>query len=385
MQDDNEVRISVLIVDDRAENRFALTAVLETLDSVDIDEASSGADALRLLSRKTYAAVLLDVQMPEMDGYEVADLMRGTKRTRHTPIIFVTARATDVGAEVRGYTVGAVDYLIKPLQPEIVRSKVAVFVDLARHKHELETQRAQLSRYAVELERAKHQLQRGTEELERFATSAAIELSAPLNTVGACLDLVYEAFEGVLDGETMRMVAAGKTAAHDMRTMVDSLLELSRLSAEPLIPERTDMADLAKRMIRAADHEIQAAAAKVVVVEPMVPVVVSRSHVELLYDVLLTNCLQHGGVGVGVRVGSQEEQDETVYYVSDNGPGIPPRLMATLFEPLRRRSTNGTRKGHGLALAPRVMQLHGGRIWARPSPPGGTTICFAFPEAAAPD
>jgi len=127
----------ILMVDDRPENLIALEAVLEDLDR-DLVKANSGEEALKLLLRDRFALVLLDVQMPGMDGFEVAELMRANKSIAKTPIIFVTAISKEDKYKFKGYEVGAVDYLMKPIEPIILTAKVNFFLDLDRQKRELE-------------------------------------------------------------------------------------------------------------------------------------------------------------------------------------------------------------------------------------------------------
>jgi PAS domain S-box-containing protein len=135
--------IKILAVDDIEANLFALEAALD-LPGVELVKASGSVEALELLLHEEFALALLDVQMPEIDGFELAELMRSTERTRHIPIIFLTAVATDERRRFRGFEAGAVDYLLKPLDMQILRSKVTVFVELARQRKELARQRDEL-------------------------------------------------------------------------------------------------------------------------------------------------------------------------------------------------------------------------------------------------
>ncbi|PMB07020.1 hybrid sensor histidine kinase/response regulator, partial [Fischerella thermalis CCMEE 5273] len=124
-----EPKVNVLLVDDHPENLLALEAILDSLGQ-NLVRATSGAEALRNLLNQDFAVILLDVQMPDMDGFETAALIRQRERSRHTPIIFVTAFNTSDNMVFRGYSLGAVDYLFKPIEPEILKSKVAAFIDL---------------------------------------------------------------------------------------------------------------------------------------------------------------------------------------------------------------------------------------------------------------
>ena len=148
-----EQRPKVLVVDDRKENRTAMEAILADLD-VEMLEAASGDDALALVLEHEFAVVLMDVQMPGMDGFETVSLLRQHRRTQHLPVVFVTAISTEGHFVSRGYEVGAVDYLFKPVDPEILRSKVRVFVQLYQMKTLLEEKNAELEQMAHELHEA---------------------------------------------------------------------------------------------------------------------------------------------------------------------------------------------------------------------------------------
>jgi PAS domain S-box-containing protein len=148
-----EPRGSLLLVDDKAENLLALRAILEPLDQELVD-ARSGEDALKALLGRDFAAILLDVQMPDLDGFETAELIKQRERTRHIPIIFLTALSKDEHAVFRGYETGAVDFMLKPFDPDILRSKVSVFIELWRKNEQLKRQEQQLREHALAALRA---------------------------------------------------------------------------------------------------------------------------------------------------------------------------------------------------------------------------------------
>src|SRR5919199_3338702 len=145
-----EPKVNILLVDDHPENLLALEAILNRVDRRLI-RAYSGEEALRCLLSQDFAVILLDVQMPKMDGFETAMLIRNRKRSQHTPIIFLTAFSTSDSLMFKGYSLGAVDYLFKPVEPEILTSKVSVFVDLYNKTAEVKRQAAQLAAVNAEL------------------------------------------------------------------------------------------------------------------------------------------------------------------------------------------------------------------------------------------
>lgn len=162
-------RTKILAVDDRPENLLAIEALLDGPE-VEVVRATSGQDALAKMLEHDFALVLLDVQMPEMDGFEAARLMRGHKNTRHVPIIFATAISKEQKHVFEGYDSGAVDYMFKPLDPDILRSKVAVFLQLYRQRRALELKTRELDNKVCELEEVRRQLERSNAMLERLST-----------------------------------------------------------------------------------------------------------------------------------------------------------------------------------------------------------------------
>ena len=160
----------ILIVDDRPENLLTLESLLDEPD-IDLVRATSGIEALGLTLDHDFALVLLDVQMPGMDGYEVAELMRGNKKTRHIPIIFLTAAFRADVQVFKGYECGAVDYLFKPLDERVFKSKVGVFIELFRHKDALRKKTRELDRKLVELEELQQQLEETNERLRLLSTT----------------------------------------------------------------------------------------------------------------------------------------------------------------------------------------------------------------------
>ena len=186
----------VLLVDDRPDNLLALRAVLEPL-AVDLVEAGSGEEALRHLLAGEFALIVLDVQMPVLDGFETARLIRGRERTRYVPIIFLTAISGEPEHYLRGYQSGAVDYVYKPFEPEILRAKVSVFVELWARGATIEAQRQELAGKLAELDEAHAvlaaqavELERSNAALERFAEVVSVELREPLHTGAGLLDLL---------------------------------------------------------------------------------------------------------------------------------------------------------------------------------------------------
>jgi two-component system cell cycle response regulator len=203
MAQKSKEKVNILIVDDRKENLLALEALLESQD-IKILKAESGNQALGLMLEFDLALVLLDVQMPEMDGFEVAELMRGKEKTRNIPIIFVTAINKEEKYVFKGYEMGAVDYLFKPINPHVLKSKVNVFLELSRRRQELERLINEKNEYILELHQLNKKIQEQQKELLEkeklqsileMAVTISHEFSQPLSVIIGYTDMLLSTME----------------------------------------------------------------------------------------------------------------------------------------------------------------------------------------------
>jgi two-component system sensor histidine kinase/response regulator len=351
----------ILIVDDNAENLVALEALLRR-DGAQLLIARSGAEALELLLVHDFALALLDVQMPGMDGFELAELMRGAARTRSVPIMFITAGASDPRRVFKGYEIGAVDFLVKPLDPYILRSKVDVFLELAAQRRQV-TEALRLN--------------------ELFVGILGHDLRNPLGAmiIGA------EILTGQLTDEKhlrtlQRMTAAGRR----MAAMIEQLLDLTRArlgggldflrSSQPL-----DVRELIQRTLDElrANHP-----GRELVFEATSDCTTTGDPERLLqmFSNLVANALTHGDPAGAVCVRLVGNSREIVVEVKNQGV-IPPERVATLFEPFRRKPRDGSRSGGlglGLFISQQIAIAHGGDIAVRSSADAGTTVTVRLPR-----
>src|SRR5215213_5439618 len=247
--------VNILLVDDQPANLIALEAMLQGLGQ-NLIKAGSGREALKWLLSNDVAVVLLDVKMPDMDGFETATLIRQRDKSRHTPIIFLTAADKSQEQAVRGYAVGAVDYLVKPVVPEFVRSKVAVFVELAK-KSELLRRQAELLQAseleARELAEAQAELVRDLEhknrELESFSYAVSHDLRAPLRRIDSFSRAVLESQGDRLDGAGQKFLARVREASQQMSQLIDDVLHLSRVTRAELRENALDLSELVAAMV----------------------------------------------------------------------------------------------------------------------------------------
>jgi CheY-like chemotaxis protein len=243
--------VNILLVDDRVPNLVALEAMLDPLGQ-NVVQARSGREALKWLLTHDAAVILLDVAMPEMDGFETAALIRERDRSRHVPIIFLTAAAQYQTEAVRGYALGAVDYLLKPVVPEFVRSKVTVFVELAKQRAQLARQ-AELLRIgeqaARELAEARaglvRDLQFKNRELESFSYAVSHDLRAPLRRIDGFARALEEHQAGRLDAKGSRHLARIQESTAQMLHLIDDVLHLSRVTCAEMRLRELDLSAVA--------------------------------------------------------------------------------------------------------------------------------------------
>jgi signal transduction histidine kinase len=358
----NTEPLKVLIVDDTPENLIALEALLRRTD-IQVISARSGAEALEQCLVHEFVLALLDVQMPEMDGFELAEFMRGSERTKHVPIVFVTAAARDQQRVFRGYESGAVDFLYKPLDPQILTSKVNVFIDLAR-------QRRQLAE-ALKLN-------------EMFVGILGHDLRNPLS---ALLNGVQLLSETGADERQLRTLQRMRNAGERMQTMIKDLLDLThaRLGSGLGLARTREQVDVHSVLERTID-ELRVVHRRDVLLEGAHSCVTTGDPERLLqlFSNLLGNAIVHGKAGTPVTARIARCEPEVVVEVHNEGV-IPTDVRTTLFEPFRRGQPAGGGKrpdglGLGLFIAKQIAHAHGGDIHVASDEPIGTVFTVRLPQ-----
>ena len=375
----------VLIVDDQPDMLVAMEAMLEGVSPL-IVTAGSGREALKHLLDRDFAVILLDVKMPEMDGFETAALIRERDRSRGTPIIFLTGVDRSATMAMRGYAVGAVDYLVKPIVPEFVRSKVSVFVDLARKNAQL-VQQADRLRIREEEARALaaeqqvliRELEHKNRELESFSYAVSHDLRAPLRRVDGFARALTD--RGSADPTSERFLGNIRESIQQMGQLIDDVLHLSRVTSAEMRSQEVDLsalADLAITQLREADPTRQVTAR----VRPGVVVTGDGRLLRIALENLLQNAWKFTGKRetAVIEFGAGQRDGEQAYYVKDNGVGFDMGYAGRLFGPFQRlhRAAEFPGSGIGLATAQRVIHRHGGRIWAEARPGEGATFLFTL-------
>lgn len=411
---DAGAKINILLVDDKPENLLALEATLAGLGH-NLVKASSGKEALRHVLQQEFAVILLDVQMPEMDGFETAAMIRARNHSAHTPIVFLTAMGRTEMDVFKGYSVGAVDYIIKPFVPEILCSKVSVFVDLFR-------MREQMRQQAEALAVTNRELAAANAELDAFSSSASHDLRAPLRHIAQYAEALREECASQLDANGRHYLERIDAAIRRMSELIEDLLKLARVTRAEMHRESVDLIGLAGEIAAELKHSQPDRQVEFVIA----PGVTANGDSRLLRTVLenlLGNAwkftskrdmarIEFGNLAIsdfGMRNaewGKQEAAGSTpslsppptagegqgggqsaienlkseIYFVRDNGAGFDPSLAKKLFAPFQRLHSTAEFPGTGIGLATvqRIIHRHGGQVWAEGEVGLGATFYFTL-------
>ena len=408
----NDDPVKILLVDDRPENLLALEAILEPLGQILI-RADSGPDALRCVLESEFAMILLDVQMPGMNGFEVAEIIKSRERSRTIPIIFLSAISKEDAYVFKGYSMGAVDYVFKPFNPDVLRSKVSVFVDLFRKQRELQEQAellreaekreldlehrtsmleaearsaAKLTQMNEELHRRQVALEQAMGARNRFYASMSHELRTPINAVIGYSTLMLDNIYGPLNAKQKEGLQRTLKAARHLLELVNDVLDLSKieagkieLSLQPVMfPSLIE--DLFVTVRPLADEygstlslEMESAPFNVVS-DP-------RRVRQVLLN-LLSNAIKFGE-GKPIRVTCKQTDDHGVdIAVIDQGVGIAQEDTSRIFEEFVQVSESkqpGT--GLGLPISRRLAQLLDGSLTVSSTPGEGSTFRLILPPS----
>jgi len=403
--------VKILMVDDRAENLFALEVILSNENYVCV-KAGSGAEALKILRREhDFALILMDVQMPVMDGFETVELIRQIEKFKHVPIIFLTASMDTTVHIFKGYHAGAVDYMIKPLSPEILKAKVAVFVELFKKTHELLVQKEQIKKLNETLEQKvierTSQLEITNKELkeakdiaetttriaedavkakQQFLSNMSHEIRTPMNAIIGFTKVVMKT---ALSAKQKEYITAIKMSGDSLIVLINDILDLAKVDAGKMTFEKTPfkmalslsamlhifettMLENNLELIKEYDNRIP----EVLIGDPV------RLHQIILN--LVSNAIKFtykGKITVSVRLLSEDEENVTLEFaVTDTGIGIQETKMEMIFDNFQQ-ATCGTSRlfggtGLGLAIVKQLVESQGGSIRVKSKLDEGSTFSF---------
>ncbi|WP_343730493.1 hybrid sensor histidine kinase/response regulator [Duganella sp.] len=390
MQDASPTKL--LLVDDLPENLQALEALVRG-EGRQVFQAGSGEEALALLLQHDFAMAFLDVQMPGMDGFELAELMRGTEKTRQIPIVFVTAAGKELNYSFKGYEAGAVDVLYKPLDPRAVKGKVQVFVALYEQREAMRRQVEALEAARKEQEATQAKLQHALVMRDEFMSMVSHEMRTPLNTLYLETQLRKMQLErgnmaAFGPDQLQRMVARDDRQIQSIIRLIDDMLDVSRIRSGKLSlrPGWVELSGLLRRVVQ--DLTPQAATAGTsITLDAATPVSGwwDEFRIEQIVVNLLTNALRYG-CQKPVQVTLTVEQDWARVDVRDCGSGIPPDKQDRIFEPYERGvgSEGPAGLGLGLYISRQLAEVHEGSLTLDSKPGEGSVFSLTLPRRDAP-
>jgi signal transduction histidine kinase len=364
--DPHDDRANILIVDDRADKLMALEATLASLGQI-IVLAHSGTEALRLLLQKDFALIVLDVSMPGMDGFETASLIRQRKSSELTPIMFISAVNYSDTDLFRGYSLGAVDYILAPIVPEILRAKVSFFIDLYKKSEQLK-RHAETQAQLIREQAAREEAELANRAKDRFLATLSHELRTPLTPIlFASSMLMKDPSVPAHAREALDIIA--RNVKLEAR-LIDDLLDITRISQGKLKISCEDV-DAHELLRRAFEIFLTECTAKSLTVLFELSATEHRIHgdptrLEQVFWNVLKNAVKFTAPGGQIMVRSSNPNRNWIRLeVIDSGIGIAPDALPKIFDPFEQAVGNESGGlGLGLAISKTIVELHKGRISA---------------------
>jgi len=392
--------VNILMVDDQPAKLLSYESILGELGE-NLIKAGSGREALERLLKTDIAVVLMDVSMPELDGFQLAEIIHHHPRYQKTAIIFVSAvHLTDLD-RLKGYERGAVDYISVPVNPELLRAKVSVFAELYRKTQQFERLNAELEervaerteelqRRAEELQRLNAELERSNRDLDAFAYIASHDLKEPLRGISSLASFLLEDYPDKLDEAGVGQLRTMMRLTRRMHSLIESLLHYSHVGRADLAMEATDLQDVIEDTLEVLAARLQEGQVDVRVPARLPTVRADRVRVGEIFHNLVANAAKYNDKAEKwVEIGCAPSPDEDgviryVFYVKDNGIGVPEEHREAVFRIFRRlhgREEYGGGTGAGLTIVRTIVERHGGSIWIDSQPGVGSTFYFTLGQS----
>jgi signal transduction histidine kinase len=402
----------ILIVDDREDNLLSIETIFEP-DGYKLVKANSGRQALKILLTETdFALILMDVKMPNLNGFETASLIYEREKLKHIPIIFITANNFGDENIYKGYKSGAVDYIYKPINPDVLRAKVIVFIELYKKNRQLLAQEQRLvainKSLEIEIKERKSNeekikslnkqlleniasLESANKDLDRFAFMASHDLQEPLRKIRMFSDRLYLKYENLLDEDGKTNIHRIQKAAERMQNLITDILTFSKISVDKPAFVESDLNQLVGEVITEMEEDLRTKKAKVVVDQlPMLNV--NPSLIKPLFHNLIGNAVKYSKKDVDPLVkissdtspqinGKAKDQKYCRIFIEDNGIGFDQKYAEEIFGMFKRlhHNTEFEGTGIGLALCKKIVEQHRGYISARSKINEGATFIISIP------
>ena len=411
----------ILLVDDREDNLLSIETILEP-SGYKFVKADSGRQALKiLLNEFDFALILMDVKMPNLNGFDTAELIYQREKLRHIPIIFITANNYGDEHVFKGYMTGAVDYIYKPINPNLLRAKVAVFIDLYKKNHKLLAQEQKLVAINKSLELEVHErkiseekvkqlnyqlmenierLESANKDLDRFAFMASHDLQEPLRKILMFSDRLLFKYENDLDDEARIFISRIKTSGARMQALIKDILLFSKTALEKESFVESDLNALLSEVL--SEMEATIADKKASIVSDKLPALfVNPTLIRPLFFNLISNALKYSKKDVAPKVriyvewnagqnGHNSPEIKNQYcriYVKDNGIGFDQKYSEQIFGMFKRLHLHNEFEGTGigLALCKKIVEEHKGFITAQSKLNEGSTFIISLPLTYTPE
>jgi len=362
----------ILLVDDRPENLYSLESMLAQ-DDREIITANSGEDALKIAFQENLSLILLDVQMPDMDGFEVAHMLKSTKQTRKIPIVFVTAISKEKKYMLQGLEEGAIDYLFKPLDIEITRAKVNMLLKLYAQQIEIEQKNLQL-----------HKL---NEEKNFFLGMASHDLRNPLGNIITFANFIEDEAAFNLSDDHKNYLKIIIDTSRGMMDLLNNLLDVSKIESGDLVGKKSEI-QVKDYIISCMNQNKQTADKKQIHLGFSIADAVKTMHgnQEQLSQVLVNlilNAIKFSNSNTCIEISAEKTEEHIVIRVTDQGQGIPEAEQGKIFDAFAKTSVRSTAgessTGLGLNIAQKLIESHGGKIWLKSKTGVGSTFSFSIP------
>lgn len=402
--------VKILIVDDKKENLLSLQVILAD-QGYEFVEATSGKDALRiLLKNQDFAIILMDVQMPLMDGFETAELIRQSDKLKHVPIIFLTANMNTSDYIFKGYQSGAVDYMIKPLSAEILQAKVLVFTELYKKNKELQLKEEETTALNAKITKANEELEKQYEAIEKYATElkkknqeldafthiSSHDLQEPLRKIQTFTNIILAREYDNLSPDGRIKFDRILYATNRMRELINDLLSFSRTNITDRVYENTDLNTMVENIKEALRENIKEKNAVIVTDLHGKINIIPFLFIQLLEN-LVNNALKFSKKDIPLQIeiksriasGKDLKNDkllplETYCHISfkDNGIGFDPEYSEKIFGVFQRLHSRDVYEGTGMGLAivKKIVENHNGIILAAAQPMQGATFHIYIPQ-----